>query len=118
MKQLLSGFAPRREPPRSISSRLQPPLHRLANPQIFILDLVPYRNTLLVISAGPLANVAEIKIKYYPAMIHIDRNNQIRIKIPLVAIEHEIRMQPEIPRSIAPASRAHSFVFVGTYHRA
>src|SRR6266436_1060374 len=81
MKQVLSRFPPHREPPRSISPRLQPPLPRPANSQLLILYLAPHRDTLLVVSAPSFAYVAEVVIKDDPAMIHINRNHQIRIQI-------------------------------------
>src|SRR6266403_527316 len=117
MKQVLSRFPPHREPPGSISPRLQPPLHRLANPQILILYLVPHRHALLVVSAPSFAYVAEVVIKDDPAMIHIDRNHQIRIQISLVVIEHEIGMQPEIPGPVTLPRRARGGMLVRTNHR-
>src|SRR6266404_7222418 len=121
MKQMLPSFPPHRQPPRSISPRLQPPLHRLANPQILILYLVPHRDTLLVVSAPSFAYVAEVVIKDDTAMIHIDRNDQIRIQISLVVIEHEIGMQPEIPGPVTLPRRARGGMLVRSlvrsYHR-
>src|SRR6266404_4010457 len=117
MKQMLPSFPPHRQPPRSISPRLQPPLHRLANPQILILYLVPHRDTLLVVSAPSFAYVAEVVIKDDTAMIHIDRNDQIRIQISLVVIEHEIGMQPEIPGPVTLPRRARGGMLVRTNHR-
>src|SRR3982074_2755466 len=112
MKQVLPRFAPRREPARSISPRLQPPLHRFANTQVLILHLIPDRYTLLVVSATSFAHIAEVVIKDYPAMIHINRDHQIRIQISLVAIEHEIWVQPEIPGPVTLPRRARGGMLV------
>src|SRR5208282_6653821 len=101
MKQLFPGFPAPREPSRAVGPRLQPSLHGLANPQILILHAISDRDTPLVVRARRLADIAEIEIENHAAMIHINWNHQICIQISLVAIEHEVWMQPEIPGSVA-----------------
>src|ERR1700694_6120524 len=117
MKQMFPRFPPHRKPPPSITPRLQPPLHRLANPQILILHRMPDRYALLVVRATSFAHVAEVVIKDDPAMIDINRDHQIRIQISLVAFEHEIGMQPEIPGPVTPPRRARGRMLVRSDHR-
>src|SRR3981081_1660353 len=112
MEQLFPCFPPCREPARSISPRLQPPLHRLTNSQILSLLCITDRYTRLVVSAPDFSHIAEVVIKDYPAMIHINRDHQIRIQISLVAIEHEIGVQPEIPGAITLPRRARGRMLV------
>src|SRR5882762_3468533 len=112
MKQMFPRLAPHRKPPRSISPRLQPPLHCFTNPQVLILYLIPHGYTLLVVGASSFAYIAEVVIKDDPGMIHINRDHQIRVEISLVAIEHEIGMQPEIPGPVTPPRRARGCMLV------
>src|ERR1700733_1772994 len=75
MKQLFSRFPPHRQPPRPIGSRPQPALHRLANPQVFILHSIPNLDALLVVGACTLAHITEIEIENHPAMVNVNRHH-------------------------------------------
>src|SRR5580658_4365477 len=119
MKQLFARFAPCGESSCPIRARLQTALHRLADTQILILYSIADRHALFVVGARSFADIAEVEIENHPAMVHINRYHQIRIEIALVAVEHEIRMQPEIPGPVTSPrrSRGRVRVFVGTHHR-
>jgi len=44
MKEMLTGFAAHRQAAGPVRSGLQPALHRLANRDVFLLDLLAHRD--------------------------------------------------------------------------
>src|SRR5438270_10016149 len=116
MEQLFSGFAPHREAARAVGPRFQAALHVLANSQIFILHFIADVHRFNVVRTLGLAHIAEIEIEDYGAMISINWNDIVRVHISLVAIDHHVRILPEIPRTIALASGSCSGIVVGGDH--
>ena len=51
-------------------------------------------------------------------MIDVHWNYEIRVHVPVVAIDHQVRMLPEIPGAIALTSRPNRGVFARSNHRA
>src|ERR1700675_681579 len=117
MEELLSGLPPHREPSGAIRPRLQPSLDRLTDPQVFILYAIPYRDTAFVVGAGFFADIRKVEIKNDAAMVDVNRDHQICVQIPLIAIEHEVWIQPEIPCTVATPGGTHRCIFIGTHHR-
>ena len=116
MKELFAGFATGGESARSIGAGLQATLHGFADAEVFVLYTIAYGYALLVIDTSGLAHVTEIEIEDYAAVIDIDWDYEIGIQVALVAIEHEVGMEPEIPGAVALARVAGSSIFVGADH--
>src|SRR5947208_10081849 len=116
MEQMLSCLTAHRESPRAVRPRLQPALHRLADIQIFLLNAITYRNTLLVVLAMCVADVSKIEIKNHMAMVDVDWEYQDRVHVAFVAIDHQIWILPEVPGSIALAGRAGRGISIGRNH--
>src|SRR5215475_3210588 len=118
MEQLLSGLATDRETPGTVGARLESALHIRADAQIFVLHTVADGNALRVVLATRLAHVTEIEIEDDPAVVDVERQNEIRVHVAFVAIDHEVWILPEIPSAIAFASVAGGGVLVRCHHRA
>ena len=77
---------------------------------------LPTFTDLLVVFAAGVADVAKIKIENHAAMIDVDRDDQIRVHVSVVAVDHEVGMLPEIPGAVAFAGGAGRGVRVGGDH--
>src|SRR3954451_23946294 len=100
MKKMLSSLAADRQSASAISTRLQTTLHVLADTQVFVLHASPDCDTLLVVGLGCFANIPEVEVEDDPAMIDINRQHEVRIHVPLVAVDHQVGILPEIPGAI------------------
>src|SRR6266480_3347377 len=118
MEQMLSCLTAHRESPRAVRPRLQPALHRLANIQILTLDAITDGNTLLVVLALSFTQICKEKIKNHMAMVDVDWEHQDRVHVALVAVNHQIRILPEVPGAIALAGRAGRGISIGRNHGA
>ena len=101
MEQLLTRLAANRETPGAVCTRLQSSLHILTDSQILVLHAVPNGNTLRVVLPARLAHVAEVKVKDDSATVDVQRELRVRVHAAFIAIDHEVRVLPEIPRAIA-----------------
>src|SRR5947208_17120562 len=97
MEQMLSCLTAHRESPRAVRPRLQPALHRLADIQIFLLNAITYRNTLLVVLAMCVADVSKIEIENHMAVVNVDRESPDHIPVTFLAIDLQIWLLVEVP---------------------
>src|SRR5216683_4375359 len=103
---MLARFAPHRETPGSISLRIQTALHGFTNLSVFILDALTDGDTGAVAFARSLGHIRKVEIKNHFSLIHATGNNKIRVHRAFVAVDHEIRIEPVIKRTLAFAHRA------------
>ena len=113
MKAVLSGLAANREAACAISSGLETALDGFADAEILILNAIADGDTLVVVGAGGVADVGEIEIENYAAVIGVDGDDEVGVEIALVAIEHEVGIEPEIPGTVALAGGDGGGVFGG-----
>ena len=93
-------------------------MHIFANPEIFVLHPVADVYRFIVVVTPRLAHVAEIEIENHAAVIGVYRDDIVGIHVSLVAIDHQVRILPEIPGTIAFPRRSRGGIFVGSHHRA
>ena len=64
-----------------------------------------------------LVDLREIEIENHPAMIHIHGQDEVRIHVALVMIDHQIGIMPKIPSAITPPGRRRGRIFRSRHHR-
>jgi len=101
VEQLFSRLAAHREPTGAIGARFQAALNILADAEVFVLYAVTDSDALRVVLTPGLADVFEVEIENYAAMIDVERDDQIGVHVPRIAVDHEVRILPEVPGSIA-----------------
>src|SRR5215470_62758 len=117
MKQLLACFAPHGEAPRPIRSRLEASLNVFTDSEIFLLNTIANSEALCIVFAASFAHIGEVEVENYAAVIHIDRNHEIRVHVTFIAINHEVRILPEVPGTIAFAGCTRGGIFFRRDHR-
>src|SRR6266568_8928585 len=100
---MFPSLTPHRKSSRPVSARLQSALHGFTDSQIFVLYARAHGHTLLVILAASIAHISEIKIEDHATVVNIQRDHQICVHVSLIAIDHEVRILPEIPGAVSLA---------------
>src|SRR5882762_1171405 len=118
MEQLLACLTTYGEAPSAVGSRLESALNVLTDTQVFALDSITNRDALRVVFPTEIADVAEVEVENYSAMVDVQRQHQVGVHVTRVTVDHEVGILPEVPSAIAFASSAGSSVFIGGHHRA
>src|SRR5579863_4320800 len=66
----------------------------------------------------PFADVTEVEIENHRAMVRVHRDDIVGVHVSLVAVDHKIRILPEVPGAVAFARGAGSSILFGGNHRA
>src|SRR5262245_8017410 len=101
MKKALSRFAPYREPAGRVRARFEAALDRFADRYIFILDSLSDSDAREIAFARPLGNFSEIEIEDDLRSVYTERENEVRIHHSLVAVDHEVGIDPVIESAVA-----------------
>src|SRR5437667_5198722 len=93
---MLAGFSPDGKAAGCVGARGEAALHGLADGRIFLLDAIACFDAGNVASARGFGNIGEVEIENNIRLIDGTRNNQIRVQRGLVAVDHEVRIEPVV----------------------
>ena len=96
MEEVLAGFAADGKTSCDISARGETTLHGIADGHVLVLDFFADGDAFAMGLRGGGADVGEVVVENYSALIHAERKNKIRVHNTRVGVDHEVWINPEI----------------------
>src|ERR1051325_366987 len=113
---MLSRFTPDRKASGAVSRRIEAALDRLADGPVFGLNLFTHVNASAIPLARVIRDVGEVKIEYHLGFIDAFWANEIRVHHAFIPVDHEVRVDPEIERTLPAANLSGSRIGTVAHH--
>src|SRR5262245_15650822 len=118
VEQMLSRFAPHRQPARGVRTRPQSPLHRCADGDVLSLNLLADLDTCEIAGSDLLGNVRKKEVEDDFGPVDTTGDDQVGVHRIPVAVDHEVWIDPVVEGAIASADGAGSRLDTGGDDRA
>ncbi len=96
MEKVFAGFAADGEAPGDIGAGIEAALHGIADGHVFVLNFFADGDALAIVRVGGGADVGEVIVKDYGALVDGERDDEIGVHHTFVGVDHEIGIEPEI----------------------
>jgi len=96
MEKVFAGFAADGEASGHVGAGVEAALHGIADSHVFVLNFFADGDALTIVRFGGGADVSEVVIEDYGALIDAERDDQIGVHDAFVGVDHEVGIEPEI----------------------
>ena len=104
MEEMFAGFAAHRQAAGIVRTRPQAALHRRADRDVLVLNLLADRDAVQVGRTRGLRHIREVEVEDHLGPVHTSRDDQVRVHRATVAVDHEVRDRSSSRRRARPVA--------------